>query len=345
MTPCLGAIKSWRPDIRITVVSEPLASPLLEDHALIDQLVVSGEGLYSRAGLVRALRHGHFDVAFNLHGGTTATIIAALSGAMTTVGYQGYRYSRLLKMRAPSPDRLLGRQSLHSVEQQLALLCWAGVPWPASPKLSLAVSADALAAVRRRLKDLGIDSASSGSPGYAVLSPAASIESKRWPAASFAEVADYLKRRYQLPSVVIAGRGEEAIATQIAALSKEGANDFTGLDLKELVGLIAHNRIFIGNDSGPMHIAAAFNRALVAVFGASSPTVWSPWTRGPLRVLIGPPSIQRQNGEPDSGSLESSPTAGVPDISRISIQEVIAAVDEVMVAQTATQPNEDSATE
>src|SRR5215471_5282349 len=76
MTPCLAAIKSWRPDIKITVVSEPLASPLLENHQLIDHLVVSGNGVGSRFRLVRDLRRQRFDVAFNLHGGTTATIIA-----------------------------------------------------------------------------------------------------------------------------------------------------------------------------------------------------------------------------------------------------------------------------
>src|SRR5262245_8525739 len=78
MTPCLGAIKSWRPESQITVVSEPLAAPLLEDHQLVDRLVTTGTSISSRIHLVRELRRQHFDVAFNLHGGTTATIIAAL---------------------------------------------------------------------------------------------------------------------------------------------------------------------------------------------------------------------------------------------------------------------------
>src|SRR5215469_12129933 len=81
MTPCLGAIKSWRPDIRITVVSEPLAAPLLESHSLVDDLVVSEKGTASRIDLIRGLRRGGHDLALNLHGGTTATIIASLSGS------------------------------------------------------------------------------------------------------------------------------------------------------------------------------------------------------------------------------------------------------------------------
>src|SRR5215831_3101150 len=85
MTPCLAAIKSFRPEIRITVVSEPLSSPLLEGHQLLDQLIVAGRGIGSRLGLIRELRRLRFDVAFNLHGGTTATFICALSGARSTV--------------------------------------------------------------------------------------------------------------------------------------------------------------------------------------------------------------------------------------------------------------------
>jgi heptosyltransferase-3 len=315
MTPCLGAIKSWRPDIRITVVSEPLAAPLLKDHPLVDQLVIAGKGTASRIALVRGLRYSRFDAAFNLHGGSTGTILAALSGATTTVGYRGYRYSGLLKMRAPAPDRLLARETIHSVEQQLALISWAGVPWPAEVNLSLPLSADALASVEGRLKAAGIDRAQPGSNGYAVLSPCASAESKRWPAAYFAQVADHLKRRHQLTSVVIAGPGEEAIAGQITGLADNCAVDITGIDLKELVALLARSSVFIGNDSGPMHMAAAFDRPIVAMFGTSNPSVWSPWTQAPHRVLTAP--------------------AATRDIGQIGVQDVTAAADEIMPAGSA----------
>jgi len=328
MTPCLAAIKSWRPDIKITVVSESLASPLLNEHPLIDHLLVSGDGLSARARLIGELRRAGFDVAFNLHGGTTATLICALSGARATVGYEGYRYSGLLNLRAPSPDVLLGRQVLHSVEQQLALLCWAGVPWPDEAKLSLPVSPAALTSVRARLKLAGIYPGSPAASGYAVLSPAASDQSKMWPRQSFAHVAKYLVERYRLRSVVIAGSREESIAGDVTSSSGNCAVAVTGLNLEELVALIADSTVFIGNDSGPMHIAAALGRPLVAIFGGSSPTVWSPWTSTPKRVLIAPDC----NGDHEltsGASPGSGPNAGRV-IGRISIDEVTAAVAEVL---------------
>src|SRR5689334_15812967 len=139
MTPCLAALKSLRPDLQVTVVSEPLAAPVLEDHPLVDHLIVADKSLAGRTRLAGELRRRRYDVAFNLHGGTTATWLARLAGAKCTIGYKSYRHSQWLDLRAPSSEVILGRKPLHSVEHQLALLHWAGVPWPQERlRLSLA---------------------------------------------------------------------------------------------------------------------------------------------------------------------------------------------------------------
>src|ERR1044072_2230764 len=137
MTPCLEALKTFRPEIKIAVVSEPLAAPLLEDHPLVDKLFIIEANFRSRIGLIKKLRHEKFAIAFNMHGGSTASFITRLSDANSTVGYAGHRYSSLLTARATAPDVILGRHEIHSVEQTLALLHWTGVPLPAFPQLSL----------------------------------------------------------------------------------------------------------------------------------------------------------------------------------------------------------------
>ncbi len=206
MTPCLAALKSWRPDIRLTVLSEPLSAPLLEDHPHVDDLIVAPPGLGARARILSRLRREQFDVAFNMHGGTTATFLTRLSGARRSVGYKGYRYSWMLDARAPAPDVILGRRLIHSVEQQLALLGWAGVPWPASgPHLSLAISGAAKASIKARLDETGL-----GDARFALIAPSAAFEAKRWNAAGFAAVVDHFRDRYNLPSLVIAGPAARA---------------------------------------------------------------------------------------------------------------------------------------
>jgi len=323
MTPCLAALKSWRPDIKIAVVSEPLAAPLLEDHPLVDELIIARPDLSSRLRLISSLRRERFDIAFDMHGGTTATIIAALSGAGHTVGYRGYRYSFLLSRRAPSPDSLLGRPRVHSVEQQLALLQWAGVPWPeGGPRLSLKVPGEAARAARDRLSAClpparGKESALAP---FACLAPSAAMRSKQWLPEGFAQVADHLRERWQIASVVIAGPGQERLADEVVRNSRTKPPIISGLTLKELTALMSMTAVFVGNDSGPMHIAAALARPVVAVFGSSNADVWHPWARSPYRVVKACATGRTLRG-------------AEPSIASVPAEDVLASLDEVMRAR------------
>ena len=317
MTPCLQALKDVQPLVEISVVTEPLAAPILEDNSLVDQLLVTTKELRSKLRLITLLRRENFDVAFNLHGGTTATVLTAMSGAKHSVGFRDQAGSWLLSERAPSPDVILGHTKVHSVEQQLALLGFAGVPVPDQPRLSLGISSDATVSARTKLIDAGLPAASLTSGRFAVVAPGAAFESKRWQARDFAAVIDHLDHRWQVESIVIAGPGQEQIADEVASLSLCKPRVLSGISLAELKAVIgAFGRIFIGNDSGPMHIAAALGCPVVAVFGSSNPDVWHPWTNTAYRVIGG------ERGTPDSEVRGS--------ISTISVQDVTAALDEVI---------------
>jgi ADP-heptose:LPS heptosyltransferase len=317
MTPCLAALKAWRPDLEIAVVSEPLAAPLLDGHPLVDELIIARKSVRSRASLIAQLRKARFDVAFNMHGGSTGTILARLSGARHSAGYRGLGLSWLLSDRAPSPDVILRRSRIHSVEQQLALLNWSGVPWPESPvRLSLLVTSEVKARLAERVQTLGgPDWKEAVANGFGCIVPGAAFESKRWTTKGFAAVADHLKERWNLPCVVIAGPGQKELASEVASATGARSPVLGGLSLKELAGLLEMARVFVGNDSGPMHIAAALGRPVVAVWGSSDTAVWHPWTETPWRVVDG--------GRPtaDGGRLA---------ISQIPANGVIAAVDEVL---------------
>jgi ADP-heptose:LPS heptosyltransferase len=321
MTPCLVALKAWRADIEISVMSEPLAAPLLEDHPLVDQLIIARQSITARAPAIARLRKARFDVAFNMHGGSTGTILARLSGARHSVGYRGQPVSWLLSDRAPSPDRILERSRIHSVEQQLALLNWSGVPWPESqPHSRLVASPDVRAKVLEKLQVLrpGWNEAVDG--GFACIVPGAAFESKKWTAEGFAAVADHLSERWSLTSVVIAGPGQETLAREVSSAARAKTEVLDGLSLKELVALLELARVFVGNDSGPMHIAAALDCPVVAVWGSSDPTVWHPWTETPYRIV--------EAGAAKRG--ETNPERQSSAIKLIAKSEVIAAVDEVL---------------
>jgi ADP-heptose:LPS heptosyltransferase len=220
----------------------------------------------------------------------------------------------MLTARAPAPDRILGRRRLHSVEQQLALIHWSGVPWPqARPRLSLAVSKESKASAREKLKGQG---------SFAVIAPGAAFESKRWTADGFASVADHLSGRWNLPSLIIAGPGQQHLAREVAEATRSNARMLAGLSLKELIALIGLAQVFVGNDSGPMHIAAALGRPVAAVFGSSDSGVWHPWSDSPYRVVECDRTL--------ANIADSSGNDRELAIKRIDACDVIAAVDEVL---------------
>jgi len=317
MTPCLQALNDWRPGVQVSVAIEPLAAPVLEGHPLVDHLFVSGKSFASKSALISRLRHEKFDLAFNLHGGTTGMLIGAMSGAGHTFAYRGQRGSWLLTDRAPAPNVILAQDRIHSVEQQLALLHWAGVPMPAKPQLALEISSDAETSLREKLVAAGVPGAQLVSSRFAIVAPGATFESKRWGGRGFSSVIDHLSSRWRLESVIIAGPGQEPLAREVADASGSNPRVLSGVSVAELKALIgSFGRIFIGNDSGPMHIAAALKCPVVAVFGSSNPDVWRPWTKSPYRVLGG------ERGTADSETRST--------IDKIAIDEVISAVDEVV---------------
>jgi ADP-heptose:LPS heptosyltransferase len=315
MTPCLGALRQFAPGAEIAVLSEPYSAPLLEGHPEVDRLMVVPPSSGARFRNMLASRKLGFDIGINLHGGPTATLLTALSRPRYSVGYADYRYSWLLKLRAPAPDAILNRRELHAVEQQLALLSWAGIPWPEKPlPLRLSVSEEARESVAAKVEKAGLSRS-----GFAVIFPAAAAHSKQWPADRFADVVDHLNGFWRMQSAVIAGPGQETTAEQVASSTPGHAAVIAGITLKELVALVSMASLFVGYDSGPMHIAAALGRPIVAVFGASNPRVWHPWTEVPYKTL-----------EPSPAGGDS--TDDDNPIARIQTRQVLSAVDEVIEA-------------
>src|SRR5262249_40162179 len=179
MTPCLSALKDWRPNLQIIAVLEPLAAPLLDGHPLVDRMIVVEKNAASRLAAIRTLRNSRPQIAFNLHGGTTAMLMASLCGARYSVGYDSLPGSWMANRRAPGPDKVLGRQKIHSVEQQLALLTWAGVPLPVKPRLNIEVSRPASERALAALKTINIDRSDGNSHNkaerFALIAPGAAF--------------------------------------------------------------------------------------------------------------------------------------------------------------------------
>jgi lipopolysaccharide heptosyltransferase II len=279
-TPSLYALRRFLPNAQIDIVLENWVAPLLEGFEYVDNVIGVEKGsALARARLARRLRLAHYDVAYNLHGGTTATLLLRASGAKYRVGYSTYQYNRLLTHAAPPASQSWGTEKTHSVEQQLALLGWTGVPVSDRPPTHLAITAQAAESVAARLAAKGI-----AGKTIALLHPTAAFDTKQWAAENFARVAEYLVERGITPVAVVASR-ETAVLDELQRFSAVPIIGFSDLSLPEITALASKSRLFVGNDSGIAHIAAAVNTPSVVVFGSSNVHHWRPWSAAPNEVV------------------------------------------------------------
>ena len=321
-TPSLYALKRFLPDARIDILLEDWVAPVLEGFPYVDNvLTLKRKSTTARARVMRQLRSLHYDVVYNLHGGTTATLLTRASGATRRVGLATYQYSRLYTHLAPSPLLLWKRQRAHSVEQQLALLGWTGVPVSDRPPTQLAVVDHAVASISARLRAAGWNE----QQPLTVIHPAAAFATKQWSAENFAGVAKHLYE-LGLAVVIITAPAEAELAASVAGLAAVPAIKFSDLSLPEVTALASRARLFVGNDSGIAHIAAAVGLPSVVIFGSSNVAHWSPWATAPAEVVL-----EEMDCQPCHGYY-CEKFAQPECILRVPSERVIAAVERVLRA-------------
>jgi lipopolysaccharide heptosyltransferase II len=317
-TPSVLALKRFLPNVEVDILVEDWVAPLLDHHPHINNVVVLERGgLIARARVARELRAADYDVVYNLHGGTTATFLTRATGARHRVGFKTYQYAQLHNHQAPSPLLLWGQQKTHSVEQQLALLGWTGVPVTDRPRTQLGVSPEAAEAVNQRLATAGLTDRK-----IALVHPAAAFATKQWPVENFARVVEYVAERGLAP-VAIAAPHERAVLENLIAASSVHIETFD-LSLPEVTALAARSQLFAGNDSGIAHIAAAVGTPSVVVFGSSNVAHWRPWNSAPAEVVFEQMACQPCHG------YFCEKFAQPECILRVPVTRVTAAIDRVL---------------
>lgn len=279
-TPSLFALKRFLPNAQVDILVEDWVAPVLDNHPHVDNVIaLEGGGFMTRARVARELRAANYDVVYNLHGGTTATFLTRATGARHRVGFKSYQYGQLHNHACPSPLLLWQQQKTHSVEQQLALLGWTGVPVTDRPRTSLGISPKAAETVQRLLNETELSG-----QNIALIHPAAAFATKQWAVEKFARVVEFLAER-GITSVAIAAPTEQALLEQLRAETSVNVVTFA-LSLPEVTALAARSQLFVGNDSGIAHIAAAVGTPSVVVFGSSNIAHWCPWNSGPAEVVF-----------------------------------------------------------
>lgn len=281
-TPTLKALKRHLPNAKIDILLEDWVAPLIEGHSAVNAVLSAGNTARERLASAASLRKKKYDAVINLHGGTTSTFLTRATGARIRAGYAHYQYSFLHTHLFGSASDFWGRDVTHSAEQQLALAGYLGVPVGDKPGSELEVAETALESVKQKLSARGIplDAAP-----IALIHPAAATFTKMWDLRKFAAVADHLDRR-GFSVAAVASAAEAHLLEELADLADVRLGTFPGLTLPEVSALASISGIFVGNDSGVAHIAAAVGTPPVVVFGSSNRDHWRPWSGGPSAIVF-----------------------------------------------------------
>ena len=239
-----------------------------------------------------SLRAADYEVAVDFQGAWKSAILARLAAPASLLGSRRPREApaTLFYTRAVEP------QGRHIVEQNLSLAL--SVARGIAPRVRFDLSRDAAAEehCERELRRLGIGD-------FAILNPGAGWGAKCWPAERYAEVARALAAE-GIRALINHGPGEEPLAREVGELSGGAAIPFP-CSIGELVALVRRARLFIGGDTGPVHIAAALGIPVVAIYGPTDPARNGPFGAGPIAVLRSETSVtsHARRPAPEAGLL------------------------------------------
>jgi len=253
LTSPIRALKEEFPGFRVSVLVEARFAGCFEGNPDVSEVLP----IRQKHEAFRLIRK-RYDLVLNLHGGPTSLAYSVMARG-PHLGFEQFQYRWLYRGLLPPPD-----STLHSVETTMAAFHWLGVRRDAPP-LRFERQSETARNMQLALKT-----------PYAVIHPGAVMETKRWSARNFAALARTLQGM-GLTAVLTCGPGEEPFVAAVAQ-DVPTPHILIGLSIPELGEVIRGARIYVGNDSGPMHLAAAVGTPVIALWGSSDSRRWHPWS-------------------------------------------------------------------
>ncbi len=277
-TPTLRAIKAARPDVRITMMVNRGTEDVLSGNPDVDEVMILDKGsLTAQSRLIAGLRGRQFDTVIDLTDGDRSAFLSWISGAPIRIGFndehrwRGRYYSQVIE---PVPG------VRHRIDRDLEVLKPMSIQ-ASSKDPQLRVTPEEENSADQLLDHLGV----SRSQPIVILQPGARYWFKAWPPERFAELADHLTSLYGCQMLIGGSSQDIDLAQQIRQMAKSRPTIMAGCTtIKQFAAIAKKSALFVGSDSGAMHMASAVGTPVVALFGPSSPREWGP-RGGPVEVL------------------------------------------------------------
>jgi predicted lipopolysaccharide heptosyltransferase III len=267
-TPVIKALRQRWPAASITVaVNRGTEAILKYNDDVNDVIIVERESWTGQVETFRAVRNRRFDCVIDLTDSDRSALLSAWTGAPERIGFNWeHRWRGLLYTTVV--QAAYGR--MHMVEYDLQALTPLGIRSEEALPI-LCTGPEEERAADRLVHEGGM----AGVP-WVMIHPGARYWFKAWPPERFAALIDRLGQEQIAVGLVGDGRDHE-VAEHIRGLAKHRPVSFVGrTSLLELAALMKRCALFIGNDAGPMHMAAAVWTPVIGLFGPSDPAVWGP---------------------------------------------------------------------
>jgi heptosyltransferase-2 len=288
-TPAVRALRLGFPRAHLTYLVGSWSRDVIENNPNLDEIIVydaprhsqdRGRAWLSTLGCLRQLRRKRFDMAVVFHRTSFAGLLALLAGVPNRVGFDYHGQGRFLTQRVAYE---VGK---HEVDRYLDVVRCLGLS-PAGLWTEMQVGKKEQDEASQLLRANGLK------PDeiiFAVLpgggkNPGTFMPTKRWPADRFARLIDEMARRFQVKVLLVGGPGdEEVVGSVISQMESRAVNLVGKTTFKQLAAVLQRCRLFIGGDSGPLHIAAAVGTPTVGIFGPSDPRLVAP--RGEKHLAV-----------------------------------------------------------
>jgi predicted lipopolysaccharide heptosyltransferase III len=274
-TPVIEAIKKERKNISIAMlVNEGTETTLYNNPDLDEIFVINSRWRWGRQlKLIRTIRSFNFDLSLDLTDGDRAAILGRLCGIKYRIGYnREQRWRGVLYHQIVTANR----EELHTVDYFLEIVKALGCAAQHSGPRIYPSAIDNFV-LEQFIQERGL----SVNMPFVVIHPGSRWWFKSWPTERFVDLARQIHKEFGFSVVVVGGVGDVGTAEKIVSQCGRWAVSAAGqITLLQLGALIKRASLFVGNDAGPMHVAAAVQTPVVGLFGPTNPRVWSPWGKG-----------------------------------------------------------------
>ncbi len=339
-TPALAALRRALPDSHISMAVGPWSLPAVRNNPKLNSLIDSPVGrknsiLADYIRLARLIRKGRFGAALVLDRSPLLNLVPYMAGIPVRAGLDSNNRGLALTHPVRCPSSL----ARHEVEWYLDVVSAVGISAPTEQAyLEFYPTQEERAEAAQVLAQVDEDASEAGCVAIHVgggVNPGMSLLSKRWQPERWARIADWLAETYEPTILILGGPGAEdreaaeSLKSALFPSTQPYIVDLVGkLGWGAMAAVIERCKLFLGNDTGAMHMAAAVRTPVVAIFGPSDPARFGPWDPSGRSVVVqgvGPGGARKAGS--DANALRRAADSSALYHSAVTVDEAWAAVE------------------